>query len=148
MQHAALKMPDFQRQLVIFRTAKIKLPRTSLACHSRGEMQLYLLQEGLVSWVESAGKHGLLPDQNPASAALFIEGVRKVPSTAPHPQHVHVTVFGCPYKLFNIFPRHSARHDVQRYHIGACSSECILSNQMHILAAKQPSDGGTAGRDM
>lgn len=83
-----------------------------LAFYGRTEMKLYLLQEGFVSWVEGAGKHGFLPDQNPTLAALLVEGVRKVASAAPHPQHVHVAVFGCPYELPDIIPRHSARHDV------------------------------------
>src|ERR1700752_2790109 len=58
-----------------------------------------VIEKGLVSWIQTAAKHEILPDHNPQFIAKFVEIVTLINSTTPHSNHVHVAVPYCLQQL-------------------------------------------------
>ena len=75
-------------------------------------------QEPGVARVHRAGKHGLLPQQDPGLVAGVVESVLRVEAPAPDAEHVHVGVRGLLDEEAEVCGRRLGREDVERDHVG------------------------------
>ncbi len=60
--------------------------------HVIGGFLPHVVQKPLITGVEAAAKHEILPKKNSHLIAKFVEIVTLINTATPHPQHVHVAV--------------------------------------------------------
>ena len=78
----------------------------------------HIFEESIISGVHTAGKHKVLPHQNPVAVAEFVEIIIFVYAAAPDTQHIHIGIDGQTDDPLVVGPAHPRQEEIIGYIVG------------------------------